>query len=60
MIPDSRMFEGDEIALEGGKGIADKKLKPDSLQNRFGKDGGGLLPQALAPNPFSVGHWHRD
>jgi hypothetical protein len=35
MIPDPRMFDGNQLSLKGGKGILDKKLKPDSLKNGF-------------------------
>jgi hypothetical protein len=31
MIPDSRMFEGNQLSLKGGKGVSNKKLEPDSL-----------------------------
>jgi hypothetical protein len=35
MIPNARMLEGNPLSLKGGEGISDKKLEPDSLQNRF-------------------------
>jgi hypothetical protein len=35
MIPDPRMFEGNQLSLKGGEGISDKKLEPDSLKNGF-------------------------
>jgi hypothetical protein len=35
MIPDPRMFEGNQLSLKGGEGILDKKLEPNSLKNGF-------------------------
>jgi len=60
MIPDPRMFEGNQLSLKGGEGILDKKLEPDSLKNGFWKDGAWLLSQPMAPNPFPICDWHKD
>ena len=35
MIPDARMFEGNQLSLKGGEGVSNKKLEPDSLKNGF-------------------------
>jgi hypothetical protein len=35
MIPDPRMFEGNQLSQKGGEGILDKKLEPNSLKNGF-------------------------
>jgi hypothetical protein len=35
MIPDTGMFEGDQLSMKGGEGVSDKKLEPDSLKNGF-------------------------
>jgi hypothetical protein len=35
MIPDPRMFEGNQLSLKGSEGILDKKLEPNSLKNGF-------------------------
>jgi hypothetical protein len=60
MIPDSRMFEGNQLSLKGGEGISDKKLEPDSLKNGFWEYGAWLLPEHMALNPFPIWDWHRD
>jgi hypothetical protein len=60
MIPDARMFKGNQLSLKGGEGISDKKLEPDSLENGFREDGSWFFPQEISLNPFPICNWHRD
>lgn len=60
VVPYPGVEEGELFSAKGGKGVTDEKLKPDSLKDRFGKNGAGLFLQDIFPNPFPISDGHGD
>lgn len=60
MIPKSRMVQEDCFAVQCGEWIPHQGFKPDSLQDRFGKDRKGFLPKDVFTNPLPIGDSHKD